>query len=1043
MNLRFLTPLIACGAIFAHSTEAIAQQNKKTKPAKPKKKTQSTRTAALTPEEQLGKFKVPDGFVVELVASEENGLINPIDLAFDSAGRLWTGTARMYPLDPVGSVGRRMLADLDKGKFDNNPAFQKMRDLYQRKTKGTDQILIIEDPTQQAQGDLHVFADEMTIPQSFIPYKDGVYVAHGSEMLYLTDQDRDGKADQQEIVLTGFGFTDSHTMSHTLVRGPGGWIHFSHGALNKGLVKAVKSGMEAKIDYSKIARFSLDGEKLEIVNNGWQNIWGFALKANGQWYGTEANDLFFSHAPLHQYMGYKGIGNDRLRPYQPFGGEFHKFKVEGTGISGLAYDENGSRGFPEEYKHAGFLANPITSKINLVLADRAPDGSIISKHLPDFLECEDDWFRPVNIEFGPDGCMYIVDWYNKIVSHNEVDRNHPDRDKSHGRIWRVRHESQVPGKIPNIAKAPNADLIKHLQADILWEKRSAWTEIVDRHATELIPSLVKLAGDSDAPPVTRIHALWSLEGLGHYDESLLQALTKNADADLRREAVRSLVSFQPPVEQIVSLLTPLTEDPHYMVKEEVLRTLKNIGYANADTIKMLVRYAKPQQKKGSENIHAFGDTYEENFQSFLAFMALEEYPTELASFLDSPAAQNLPVANLNEAAKRLPKGARGQKIVEAILSGSSTLDTNTLTSLAPSLNDTTILKALQPQLNSKQFVTTALEALPNLKATDLHKALTPILQTLLASNDASERQLALQAAVSYQLSDLTPAIVQYLQSKSPSHYSLLELQALSLTGQHGHHLQTLIVNDATAPTSTRTHAALALTASNEEIGYQALTSLLSDDKIKTTVISQLKSNSYGMSYLVHALALKLITPDQLTPLDKARFLSVLGKPANGFRKEVVASQIKENKGMTQKIHAVANAYSTKGGNSSTGKLLSASCLACHQIGDQGVNLAPALGGYKDRDPEHLLTAIVHPNAAIEKGYELYRVIQHDGSLTEGFLFNKSDFGTTVATAGGGQTYLPKERIQREFFVSGQSNMPTFSGLLEQQLLDLIAYLKTL
>jgi len=360
------------------------------------KKTHSERKQALTPEEQLKQFKVPEGFIVELVASEENGLINPIDLAFDSSGRLWTGTARMYPIDPVGSVGKKMLEALDRGEFDDNPQFKKIRDLYQRKVKGSDQVLIIENPTQKSVGKIPVFAEGMTIPQSFIPYKNGVFVAHGSEMLFLSDKDGDGKAETQDTILTGFGFTDSHTMTHTLVRGPGGWIHFSHGALNKGQVTAVKSGKKQKINFSKIARFSIDGNDLEIINNGWNNIWGFTLKSNGQWYGTEANDLFFSHAPLHPYMGYKGIGNERIRPYQPFGGEFHKFKVGGTGISGLAYDENGTRGFPEKYKNAGFLANPITSKINLVLADRNPDGSIISKHLPDFLTCDDDWFRPVN-----------------------------------------------------------------------------------------------------------------------------------------------------------------------------------------------------------------------------------------------------------------------------------------------------------------------------------------------------------------------------------------------------------------------------------------------------------------------------------------------------------------------------------------------------------------------------------------------------------------------------------------------------------------------
>jgi len=1022
------TLLATCGALLFTPTLTQAQTAdtaKKTK--KPAKKTQSERAGALSPAEQLQKFTVPEGFVVELVASEQNGLINPVDLAFDTAGRLWTGTSQMYPIDPKG--GRKNAKPQE---------IQRIIDLYQRTTKGQDKVLRIDDPTKKVEGQIPVFADGMTIPQSYLPYQDGVFVAHGSEMLFLRDEDGDGKEDSCETVLTGFGISDTHTLAHTLVRGPGGWIHFSHGALNQGMVTATKSGEQCKINYSKIARFSLDGEKIEITNNGLNNIWGFALKGNGQWYGTEANDWGLSHVPLHQYMGHKGIGGDRLRSYQPFGSDFHEFRVEGTGISGLAYDENGSKGFPAEYQNVGFLANPITNTINLVVADRRNDGSVISQHLPDFLSCDDDWFRPVNIEFGPDGCLYIVDWYNKIVSHNEVKRDHPDRDKSHGRLWRVRHKSQVPRTIPNIAQAPNTDLLTHLQAEILWEKRSAWTEVVDRQATELIPQLVKLAGDTSAALTTRIHALWSLEGLGHYDFALIQSLTQSPEPDLRREALRSLVSFQPSIEELVTLAQPLANDPHFMVKEELLRTLKNIGVANADTIKTLVSFAAPQSK---ENSIKYGPAFTNSFQSFLAFMALEEYPTELAAFLDSPEAQTLPVANLNEAAKRLPKGARGQKIIEAVQKGTTELDANTLVALAPSLKDPKVIKALQTHLEKKEFVHTAVEALPGLRATDLHRALLPALDQLLASSEAADQQLALQALVAYQHPGLGTQVVSLVGQKAPADLTPLDLQALALSPDAS--LLTGLIHSPTASTGIRAKAALALVSSDASGAYQALDGLLQQDDTRAGILSALKANAHGMTYLIDALSRQIITPAELSLVEKTQFLSALGKSARSFQKEVTTAAKETAQSEAKLIHATAQAYAEKGGDAATGKLLSGSCIACHQIGNTGVNLAPSLGGYKDRDPEHLLTAIISPNAAIEKGYELYRIIQKDGTITEGFLHNKGNFGTTIANAGGGQTYLPKERIQSEGFVSGQSNMPTFGGLPEEHLRNLIAYLKTL
>jgi len=659
--------------------------------------------------------------VIELVASEENGLVNPIDLAFDDAGRLWTQTAQMYPLDPQSKfVGRKSLDALDKGELGNKSEFDRIKSLYQLKTRGKDKILLIEKPTEAVQGQLSVFAEGMTIPQSILPYKNGLYVAHGSEMLYLEDKDNDGKSDGYRTVLSGFGYTDSHTMSHTLVRGPGGWVHFSHGALNKGKVRVPKSNESASVNYSKIARFSLDETKLEVINNGLNNIWGFDMKANGQWFGTEANDLFYSLVPMDPMMGYPGIGNDKLHPAQPFLPTFHQFKVGGTGISGLAYDENGSKGFPAEWKDAGFLANPITSKINAVIADRNADGSVVSKHLPDFLTCSDDWFRPVNIEFGPDGCLYIVDWYNKIVSHNEVSRSHPDRDKTHGRIWRVRHESQKVGNIPNVMKASDADLLKHLRAEILWEKRAAWHQIVDRNATSLATELNKIAGNTSEAQSTRILALWSLEGLGQFDLSLMKKLVTDKDPNIRREAVRSLNTFKPSIEDVVALTSPLINDQHYMVKEQVLRTLGKVGVANNTTIEMLISAAKPKVKGNKLDI---ATSYKSNFQRFLAITALEKYPTELHEFLNSSEAKDLPQENLNQASQALPVRLRIGAILLALKNGESKLDEGVLVALSDGMNDPEVLDQLKDHIVTKEFIELAIASQHKLRSDLLHQAL--------------------------------------------------------------------------------------------------------------------------------------------------------------------------------------------------------------------------------------------------------------------------------------------------------------------------------
>ena len=186
-----------------------------------KKKTQSARTHINTPQEQLAGFHVPEGFIIELVASEADGVINPIDLAFDDAGNLWTQTAKMYPLDPVADIHWSDLLEL----MDNpeaqrkNPNFKRIFDLYEGKTKGDDAILVLSDLYGSSPVKTTVWADGLAIPQSILPYKNGAYVAQGSELFLLNDTNNDGTADTRTQLFTGFGITDTHTMAHVLVRG--------------------------------------------------------------------------------------------------------------------------------------------------------------------------------------------------------------------------------------------------------------------------------------------------------------------------------------------------------------------------------------------------------------------------------------------------------------------------------------------------------------------------------------------------------------------------------------------------------------------------------------------------------------------------------------------------------------------------------------------------------------------------------------------------------------------------------------------------------
>lgn len=255
MNKKLLF-LICISLMFYLSGETTTSSNEATASSETDipfdRKTQSQRTKAKSPEEELAGFKLPEGFVIELVASEKDGIVNPIDLTFDDAERLWTQTAEMYPLDPVADLEWQNLLELMGGPDaqKRDPNFKRVLDLYEGKSKGDDKILILSDLYNNNHVDVRTWADGLAFSQSILPYKNGSYVAQGSELLFLSDTNNDGKADKRTRLFTGFGITDTHTMAHQLKRAPGNWIHFSHGALNKGEVSSLVSEAKAQTDYS-------------------------------------------------------------------------------------------------------------------------------------------------------------------------------------------------------------------------------------------------------------------------------------------------------------------------------------------------------------------------------------------------------------------------------------------------------------------------------------------------------------------------------------------------------------------------------------------------------------------------------------------------------------------------------------------------------------------------------------------------------------------------------------------------------------------------
>ena len=913
------------------------------------------------------------------------------------------------------------------------------------KAKGEDKILILDDPTQTAKGPLHVWADGLAIPQSVLPYKDGAFVCHGAELLLLRDTDGDGKSDKAESVLSGFGFSDTHTMSHLLVRGPGGYVHFSQGALNKGMVTAVASGKQARIDASCQVRFTLDGTEFEVLSAGPSNMWGLQLRADGQWYGTEANDRAYSVMPWEHGTAVTGAAFRPMRPYQPLMPELHKFRVGGTGISGLEFSEDGETGFPAEWKNVALLANPITSTINAVRIHRNPNGTVEAEHLPDFLASGDNWFRPVNMEFGPDGCLYVADFYNKIISHNEVTTDHPDRDHSHGRIWRIRHESQARRGIPNVAKASSTELLAHLQAPNLWEKRAAWQQIADRGLKELVPALVDLAGSDKVDVITRIHALWSLEELGHWDAALIDALLASTNGSIRREAVRSLASFDLAPAEVAGRLKGHIEDKNCMVRSQAIRTLSDLKKPNPAVMGLLISACKPALEG-----NAMGGSYERNHERFLARMALEKFPAELKSYLAKSSGDH-PPANLLWAIQALDDADKQQAFLGIWdkVSGQE-MDAETFVAIAGMLESADVYKAVQPMFQdatkAEKFVRLALANQSRVQSPQLAEMLTPAVSQLLKSEVTLP--LALSAVAKFKMEALAQQVSAIEPTNATPETLRVLLSALSVSPKLNAARFKMLAEQPAQPFDLRLDAVHALTMTDPAAGEQLAQTLLAsaDPTQKAQVASVLSQSAKGGEVLCRLFKAKALSIDNIDVSSAERLNQTHRRvpEARAIFAAVTERLAKQKQEAKARIHHLMDFVAKNPGDPTKGKTTFMTCLACHKVGDEGQVIGPPLDGSGHRELEHLLTAIVDPDAAVEGGYGVYRITKTDGSVVEGLLDKEEPLGTTVALMGGARTFVPLAEIKKGGFVGGRSFMPpAFGQLPDETLADLVAYIATL
>lgn len=486
-----------------------------------------------TPEEERMDFILPPGFEVTLFASEPD-ITKPINMAFDEKGRLWVTQSSEYPIAAGSSEGK-------------------------------DRITILEDTDGDGRADkIEDFADDLNIPIGIMPVKGGA-IAYSIPNLYrFTDSDHDGKADKREVLLGEFEHKDTHGMVNNLIRGFDGWIHASHGFSNVSVV-AGSDGDSVRMVSGNTFRFRMDGSRVEKTSDGRINPFGSDYDEMGYHYSADCHTL-----PIFQLVwggDYTQWG--KREPNMGFAPTMMDYGLNSTALSGLVYYTDTQ--FPEEYRNSFYSGDVVTCRISRNTMEFNGSTPKATRQ-EDFLVSRDPWFRPVDIKIGPDGAMYVADFYNRIIGHYEVPLGHPGRDRVSGRIWKITYKGNQR-EVIDWSDADMQQLIEGMGHEILQLRMQATDELVDRLGQDAVTALQQALQNSSMGPEQLIQVLWALYRLEALPGGTIKSALDHEDVRVQVHAYRILAESKKLDEEQLSWAIAGLEDPNAHVQRAAAELL--------------------------------------------------------------------------------------------------------------------------------------------------------------------------------------------------------------------------------------------------------------------------------------------------------------------------------------------------------------------------------------------------------------------------------------------------------------------------------------
>jgi putative membrane-bound dehydrogenase-like protein len=492
----------------------------------------------LDPAESIKHMQLPEGFEAKLFVSEPQ-VIKPLTMAWDERGRLWVVESTDYP-NRVTEPG-----------------------------KGSDRIKICEDTDGDGMADkFTIFAEGLNIPFSLTFSNGGIIVHERTSTWFMKDTDGDGKADVKKEIITGWypRGLDNHAGPSNLRYGLDNKIW---GMVGYGAYSGTVNGKPLRFSQG-FYRFDPDGSNLEFIRSTSNNTWGIGFSDEGIVFGSTANGCPSVYMPIpnRYYEAVRGWSPEVLRMISP-NFMFHAItdKVRQVDFHGGYTAAAGhalytARAYPKEYwNRTAFVTEPTGHIVGTFILER--EGSDFKSHNSfNLLASNDEWTAPIMAEVGPDGFVWVIDWYNYIVQHNPTPTGYktgpgnayvtPRRDKDHGRIYRIVYTGAKPYKPIDLSKATPQELGATLTNDNQFWRKQAQRLLVERKNKDVVPDLIKLVQNTDVDElglnVGALHALWTLKGLGALDGSDQAALAaavaalKHPSAGVRRNAVQVLPS---------------------------------------------------------------------------------------------------------------------------------------------------------------------------------------------------------------------------------------------------------------------------------------------------------------------------------------------------------------------------------------------------------------------------------------------------------------------------------------------------------------------